>query len=70
MALSLIPYIQPFEDGNKRVGRMLANAILIHSIGCGITFKTIEAKRLALAYLSFYEFNSLQALNKIVRQSL
>ena len=70
LALSWMPYLQPFEDGNKRIGRMLANAILIHSVGRGISLRKTDAKRLALAYLSFYEFNSLDALAKILRSEL
>ena len=69
-AFSLIPYLQPFEDGNKRVGRILANGLLIHTVGCGFSLKTVDAKELALAYLSFYEFNSLSALSKIVHSQL
>ena len=70
LALSWMPYLQPFEDGNKRIGRMLANAILIHSIGRGVSLRKTDAKRLALAYLSFYEFNSFEALTRILRDEL
>ena len=70
LAFSLMPYIQPFEDGNKRVGRLLANAILIHSIGRDASLRSVEAKELALAYLSFYEFNSLKALAGILNKEL
>lgn len=70
LAFSLLPYIQAFEDGNKRVGRMLANAILIHVAGCGISLRKIEAKQLALAYLAFYEFGSLSGLHKILSSEL
>ena len=70
LALSCIPYLQLFEDGNKRIGRMLANAIMIHSTSRGISLRKIDAKRLALAYLSFYEFNSLDALVKILDDEL
>ena len=70
LALACMPYLQPFEDGNKRIGRMLANAVLIHSAGHGISLRNIDAKRLALAYLSFYELNSLDALAKILGDEL
>ena len=70
LALACMPYLQPFEDGNKRIGRMLANAVLMHSAGHGISLRNIDAKRLALAYLSFYEFNSLDALAKILGDEL
>ena len=66
LALTLIPYLQAFEDGNKRTGRMLANAILISSINKGFSLRKTDARGLALAYLAFYEFNSVQDLSKIL----
>ncbi len=66
IALALIPYLQTFEDGNKRTGRMLANAILIHSISRGFSLRRLTARQLALSYLSFYEFNSLKALSDLL----
>jgi Fic family protein len=70
LALSLFPYLQAFEDGNKRTGRMLANALLINSIGIGFSLRKTEAKKLALAYLSFYEFNSIKSLQLILKSEL
>jgi hypothetical protein len=70
LALALIPYLQIFEDGNKRTGRMLANAILIASIGSGFSLRTVSPKQLALAYLAFYEFNSVTDLSKILKAEL
>lgn len=70
MALSLIPYLQIFEDGNKRTGRMLANAILISTIGRGFSLRKVSARDLALAYLAFYEFNSIKQLSEILKAEL
>jgi Fic family protein len=70
LALALIPYLQVFEDGNKRTGRMLANALLIHSIGGGFSLRKVSPKQLALAYLAFYEFNSVAGLSKILKAEL
>lgn len=70
LALTLIPYLQIFEDGNKRTGRMLANALLITSIGRGFSLRKTEARELALAYLAFYEFNSVKKLSKILDDEL
>jgi len=70
LALALIPYLQMFEDGNKRTGRMLANAILISVASSGFSLRKTDARRLALAYLSFYEFNSILALSKILQAEL
>jgi hypothetical protein len=70
LALALIPYLQIFEDGNKRTGRMLANALLIHSVGRGFSLRRVSPRQLALAYLSFYEFNSVTDLSKILKAEL
>jgi Fic family protein len=70
MALSLIPYLQIFEDGNKRTGRMLANAILISTIGKGFSLRKVSARELALAYLAFYEFNSIRSLSEILHAEI
>lgn len=70
LALTLIPYLQVFEDGNKRTGRMLANALLITTIGKGFSLRKTEARELTLAYLSFYEFNSIKKLSKILDNEL
>jgi len=70
LALALVPYLQAFEDGNKRTGRMLANALLIHSIERGFSLRKVDAKHLALAYLAFYEYNSIKSLSNILREEL
>ena len=70
LALALMPYLQIFEDGNKRTGRMLANAILISTVGRGFSLRKVSARQLALAYLSFYEFNSVVSLSKILDAEL
>jgi Fic family protein len=70
LALALIPYLQVFEDGNKRTGRMLANAILISFINRGFSLRKTDARELAIAYLAFYEFNSFNGLNKILHTEL
>lgn len=70
LALTLIPYLQPFEDGNKRTGRLLANAILISTVGRGFSLRSTGARTLALAYLRFYEFNSMVELKKILSNEL
>lgn len=67
LAMAFIPYLQVFEDGNKRTGRMLANALLINLVGRGFSLRKTEPKQLAIAYLSFYEFNSTYALSKILQ---
>jgi Fic family protein len=70
LALALVPYLQVFEDGNKRTGRMFANAILINFTNRGFSLRKTDARRLAIAYLAFYEFNSINALSKVLQAEL
>ena len=70
LALSLVPYLQTFEDGNKRTGRMLANALLLATVGRGFSLRKTDARSLAIAYLSFYEFSSLRSLDAILKSEM
>lgn len=70
LALSLVPYLQTFEDGNKRTGRMLANAVLISTAGRGFSLRKVGARELALAYLALYELNSIKPLSRILNTEL
>lgn len=56
--------------GNKHTGRMLANALLIASSGQGFSLRKVSSRQLALAYLSFYEFNSMSGLSKLLEAEL
>jgi Fic family protein len=65
LALLLISYIQPFEDGNKRTARIVSNAILIHNNYCPISFRTIDSLEYKKAMLIFYEQNNISAMKSI-----
>jgi len=55
----MISYIQPFEDGNKRTGRILANAILLANNYCPLSYRSIDESEYKKAVIIFYENNSL-----------
>lgn len=59
IAVIMISYIQPFEDGNKRTGRILANAILLANNYCPLSYRSIDEKEYKKAVIVFYENNSL-----------
>ncbi len=60
-----ISYIQPFEDGNKRTSRLMANALLL-SYGCApLSYRSIEENEYREAILVFYELNSIIPIKKI-----
>ncbi|MDL5051511.1 Fic family protein [Oscillatoria amoena NRMC-F 0135] len=65
LAVVLISYIQPFEDGNKRTGRMISNALLIADDACPLSYRSVNSLDYKKAMLLFYEQNSLAAFKKI-----
>jgi fido (protein-threonine AMPylation protein)/predicted transcriptional regulator len=65
IALVLISYIQPFEDGNKRTARILSNALLLNANYCPISFRTVDSIDYKKAMLLFYEQNNISAFKKI-----
>ena len=65
LALVLLSYIQAFADGNKRVARITANALLIANKHCPISFRTVDAVDYKKAMLLFYEQNNISAFKQI-----
>lgn len=61
----MISYIQPFEDGNKRTGRILANAVLYANNYCPLSYRSIKESEYKKAVIIFYENNSLDYFKKI-----
>ncbi|MDD5396697.1 MAG: Fic family protein [Candidatus Moranbacteria bacterium] len=58
MAILMISYIQPFEDGNKRTARILGNAILMAYGFCPLSYRSVNESDYKKAILLFYEQNS------------
>lgn len=65
LVLVLLSYIQAFVDGNKRVARISANAVLIAHGYCPLSFRTVESIDYKKAMLIFYEQNNISAFKKI-----
>ena len=65
LAVVLISYIQPFEDGNKRTGRMVSNALLLEYDMCPLSYRSVDSLDYKKAMLLFYEQNNLSAFKKI-----
>jgi Uncharacterized conserved protein len=55
----LIAYIQPFEDGNKRTSRLVANAILLAGGACPLSYRNVDEAEYKKAVVLFYEQNNL-----------
>lgn len=60
-----VSYIQPFEDGNKRAGRLVANAILMAHNCTPLSYRSVDEKEYRKSVLVFYELNSIIAFKKI-----
>jgi prophage maintenance system killer protein len=65
LALVLIPYIQPFMDGNKRTARIVSNAILMNHNYCPLSFRTVDSIDYKKAMLLFYEQNNISNFKAI-----
>lgn len=60
-----IGYIQPFEDGNKRTSRLMANALLLSHSLAPLSYRSVDENEYREAMLVFYELNSIVPLKKI-----
>jgi Fic family protein len=65
IALLGISYVQPFEDGNKRTARLMANALLLAHHRAPLSYRSVSEEEYREATLVFYELNSLMPFKKI-----
>jgi Fic family protein len=65
LAVLFISYIQPFEDGNKRTGRITGNGILIDNGYCPLSYRSVKPVDYKKAMIIFYEQNNLAAYKKL-----
>lgn len=65
IALIMLSYIQPFEDGNKRTARMFTNAILLAHNSIPLSYRIIDIVEYKKASIMFYEINNVSYLKKI-----
>ncbi len=65
IALAMIAYIQPFEDGNKRSSRIIANAILHANGKPMLSYRDVDPIEYKKAVLLFYEQNNFSYIKKI-----
>jgi len=64
-ALLGISYLQPFEDGNKRTSRLMANALLL-AHGCApLSYRSVDESEYREAVLVFYELQSVVPFKRI-----
>lgn len=64
-AMVHLPYLQPFEDANKRVSRFAANIPLIRRNLCPLSFVDVPARDYIDGILGVYELNRIDLLQDI-----
>lgn len=70
VASSMISYIQPYADGNKRTGRMLGNALLLAFDYYPLSYRSIDEDEFKKALILFYEQGSLYHLKRLFLEQL
>lgn len=60
-----LPYLQPFEDVNKRVSRLAANIPLVRFNLCPLSFVDVEPSDYVGGLLAVYELNRLEYLRDV-----
>lgn len=65
VVLLVVSYIQPFEDGNKRTSRILANGILFSFDSFPLSFRSVDIGLYKKAMLLFYEVNNIFLFKQI-----
>lgn len=70
IANSMISYIQPYADGNKRTGRMLTNAFLLAYDYFPLSYRSINEDEFKKALIIFYEQGSIYHLKKMFIEQL
>lgn len=60
-----LPYLQPFEDVNKRVSRLAANIPFIHHNLCPLSFIDVPQQAYVDAMLGIYELNRVELLRDV-----
>lgn len=65
LAVLLISLIQPFEDGNKRTGRITANGILIENNYCPLSYRGVNPLDYKKAIILFYEQSNISVFKQL-----
>lgn len=61
----MIPYLQPYSDGNKRTGRMLTNAILLAGDRYPLSYRSVDEEEFKKALILFYEQHSIVHIKRL-----
>lgn len=61
----MIPYIQPYTDGNKRTARMFTNAILLAHNLFPLSYRSVNEEEFKKALILFYEQTSIYHIKRL-----
>ncbi len=61
----MIPYIQPYSDGNKRLARMLTNAVLVAYDFYPLSYRSVDEEEFKKALILVYEQKSIYHIKKL-----
>ena len=64
-----LPYLQGFEDGNKRLSRLAANLPLVQRNLAPLSFVGVSARAYADALLAVYEFNRVELMVRLYAEA-
>ena len=67
--MTAVPYIQPYEDGNKRTGRLLMNMALIKEGFPPFSFKNVDKLSYIKGIIGFYEFGDRTNVSQMFRNA-
>lgn len=65
LAMILVAYIQPFEDGNKRTSRLIGNAVLMSRGICPLSYRNVDEVEYKKSVILFYEQNNIGYFKKL-----
>ncbi len=68
--LMLLPYLQPFADGNKRTSRLVANAVLLAHGYPPLSYRSIDEQAYKGALIIFYEQGALANFRELYLRQL
>lgn len=65
IAVLMISYIQPFEDGNKRTSRILGNALLLANNYRPLSYRSVDEIEYKKGVILFYEINNISYFKEL-----
>lgn len=65
LSLVFLSYIQAFEDGNKRVARLISNALLLANESTPMSYRAVNQVEYKKATILFYEQNNISYFKQV-----